>query len=161
MSLWTVAAASRAVPPRRSVQRASPVAGREEADQVERVEQTAGDLAERDSLFAERGSLLGIELRQLGLEAPVHAARSVLERQERLGRQRLSSAGRSPGQSGQRGPRRWARRRSRSSTSARSRGSPDFACFWTRSSRRLDVVAVGHEQLEAERLEVGLGIRVG
>src|SRR5205085_10704114 len=61
----------------------------EEADQVERREQPADDLVERGEALAEGGRLVGREFGELRFELQVGAARAVLERDERLRRQRL------------------------------------------------------------------------
>src|SRR5436853_6060794 len=65
------------------------VAGGEEADQVERLEQPPHDLVQSGRAFAERGRLLRRQLAKLGLELQVDPTGAVLEREERLRRQRL------------------------------------------------------------------------
>ena len=66
------------------------VARGEERDQVERVAQAARDLLERrGAAVAKRRRLLVVELGQLGLEREVDPAGPVLDREQRLRRQRL------------------------------------------------------------------------
>ena len=70
------------------------LAGGEERDQVELVAEPARDLVERRGrAVAERRGLLVGELGELGLERQVDPARAVLDRDQRLRRQRLEPVG--------------------------------------------------------------------
>ena len=90
MSVWIVAAASSAVWPRRSVHAARlRLAGGEERDQAERLEQPADDLVERRLAVAESGRLLLGQFGQLGLELQVDPAGPFTTGDHRLGGQRL------------------------------------------------------------------------
>ena len=140
MSEWIVSAASSAVSPvsQRPGARLL-LAGGEERDQIERVAQPAHDLLERrGAAVAERGRLLVVELGELGLEREVDPAGAVLDRDQRLRRQRLELGRQLARVLGERRLRsRCARAPCRAPRPrARSFGSPDFACFSTRSSRR-------------------------
>ncbi len=138
------------------------LARREERDQVERLREPAGDLLEcRLAPVAERSRLLVGQLGELGLELQVDSRRAVDDREQRLGRQRLELA------------RQLAlvvreRRRRRRRARAPSLELLDLAAKLRVARLRLlldplepslDVVAVGDEQLELERLEIVVGRR--
>ena len=96
------------------------------------------DLVERRRALAIRRRLLVGQLGELGLELQVDAARPVLDREQRLRRQRLELRRQLLRVVAERVARPRDARAARASCSAsfRSAGSPDFACFSTRSSRR-------------------------
>src|SRR3954447_15966837 len=79
------------------------LAGGEERDEVEGVPQPAHDLLERGgAAVAKRRRLLVRELRELRLEREVDPARAVLDRDQRLRRQRLELSRQLPGKIGER-----------------------------------------------------------
>ena len=164
MSEWIAPAASSAVSPSCSVQARvsfSPAVKNVIRSSASRSRRTTSSSAERAAVAERRGLLVG-QLRELRLELQVDPAGPVDDRDQRLRRQRLElrpAARRDTRRAARRRPT-WASTVRSSSTSARSFASPDFACFSTRSSRRCDVVAIGDEQLEPERLEVALRIGV-
>ena len=154
MSEWIVSAASSAVSPVAQRPRSRLLlAGGEERDQVERVAQPADDLLERrGAAVAERGRLLLVELRQLRLEREVDPARAVLDREQRLRRQRLEL--------GRQLARVVGERRSRVDVREHLAELLDLGAQLRVARLRLlldpldpplDVVAVGDEQLELER----------
>ena len=114
------------------------VADGEEGDQPERLLQPAHDLVERRRAVAKLGRLLVGQVGELRLELAVDPVRAVLDREERLRRQRVElRAAARPASRRASSRRRGARAAPTSvSSSVRLAGSPDFASFATRSSRR-------------------------
>ena len=160
MSVWIVAAASSAVSPAAQRPRARLLlAGGEERDQIERLEQPAGDLARAPAARRpERRRLL----RPAAPRARPRASRSMpagpLRDRDAAA---WSSAARAPAAARPATPR-SGRPASRCASSGlelldlrrAAVGSPDFACLRDPLEPPLDVVAVGDEQLELQRLEV-------
>ena len=150
-------AASSAVRPRRERPGARLlVARREEAEQVERLEQAADDVVERGGPVAEGGRLLVRELRQLGLELRVDPARAVLDGEDRLRRQRLEPLRQLPGV-GERAAFVEVREQPLELLHlAAERRVARLRLLRDPLEPPLDVVPVGDEQLELERLQVAL-----
>ena len=164
MSVWIAPAASSAVWPLRSVHArvsCSPAVKNVIRSSARR--EPPRDVVERRlAAVAVRGRLLVGKLGELGLELQVDAARAVHDRDQRLRRQRLELAGQAPRVVGERRrPHRRAPGSFRSSsTSARSFAVAGLRLLLDPLEPTLDVVAVGDEQLELERLEVVVRRRV-
>ena len=163
MSVWISPAASSAVRPPRSVHARASV-----GPIVKNVIRPSDsfrpprDLLERRRAVAERGRLVVGQLGELGLELEVDAARAVLDDDDRLRRQRLERlrhlavvVGDRPAAVDVREQRLEARDL-----------LPQLRVTRLRLLARpleplLDVVAVGDEQLELQRLQVGGGLGAG
>ena len=163
MSVWIAPAASSAVWPLRSVHaRVSCSPGREERDQVERVAQPARDLVERRlAAVAERRRLLVGQLGELGLELEVDPAGAVDDRDQRLRRQRLELGRQLARVVGERPAgvdvREHLLQLLELAADLRVTG---LRLLLDALEPALDVVAVGDEQLELERLEIVVRRRV-
>ena len=162
MSVWIVAAASSAVCPRRSVQArvsvSPPVKNVEQADGLEDAREHRLELGRA---VAERSGLLRRELGKLGFELEVEPARAVDDAISGFVVSGSSPAAARAGTS----------ERVPASTCARTRSSSCDLLAEPRVARLrllpdalealLDVVAVGDDELELERPQVVVGVRVG
>ena len=163
--VWIVAAASSAVSPCRSVQARVSL-----SPAVKNVSRPSASNSRRTTSSSAEGPSRNAAASSSGSSASsASSLRSIppgpfTTGDDRLRRQRLELRRQLALPVAQR-PRRRRRARAARSRSARpparSRASPDFACFAHPLEPPLDVVAVGDEQLELERLEVSVGIGSG
>ncbi len=159
MSEWIVAAASSAFCPRRSVQARVSL-----SPAVKKLMRPSSSLSRRttsssaDGALPERGRFLGRQFGELRLELQVDALRAVLDREQRLRRQRLEPGRKLAGEVGER----TACIDVREHALELGHFLPQLLVAGLRLLRHaleptLDVVAVGDEQLEPQRLEVVRG----
>ena len=165
MSEWIDAAASSAVWP--SAERPRPrllLARGEERDQVERVAQAADHLVERRRapLLAELRRVGVRHLRELRLQLQVDPVRPVLDREQRLRRQGLELLRQLARVVAQRVARlQVGEQRLQLLDLLPQRGVTRLRLLLDPLEPPLDMVAVGDEQLEIERLQVAGGIGAG
>jgi hypothetical protein len=133
---------------------------REERDEIERREQPRHDVVERRRPVAKLGRFLLIELGELRLELAVDSVRSVLDNDQRLRRQWLELGRQLPVVGAQRATALEMREHAFELSDLLLERRLTGLCLRADALQPLlDVIAVGDEQLEFERLEVGA--RVG
>src|SRR5207248_1679572 len=132
------------------------LAGREERDQVERLDQPAHNLAERGfAAAAELGRLLVGQVGELGFELQIDSLRAVYQLEQRLRRERIELGWQLLLPVGQRVPRIEVREEPLEICGFRLQpGVSGLRLLRHSLQPALDVVAVRDEELELQRLEV-------